>query len=160
MISRRCIPICVLRSLPSLRSTIGTVIDVRVKTKVFKEEIPDQFWDEVTYPSIPTKYARYSYVFPENKSIHFSAYNNDKQPLIEKINGMVKYSFIFEDTAYSENEDFMPPPDDTIGVLSLSSMSDWKQIADWWRDMVNKNTIDDPAIDCQSVGFGERQNKS
>ena len=42
---------------------IGTIIDVRVKTKVFKEEIPDQFWDEVTYPSIPTKYARYYLCF-------------------------------------------------------------------------------------------------
>ena len=130
---------------------IGTVIDVRVKTKVFKEEIPNQFWDEVTYPSIPTKYARYSYVFPENKPIHFSAYNNDKQPLIDKSNGMVKYSFIFENTAYSENEDFMPPSDDTIGVLSLSSMSDWKQVADWWRDLINKNTVDDPAITAKAL---------
>jgi len=132
---------------------IGTVIDVRVKTKVFKEEIPNQFWDEVTYPSIPTKYARYSYVFPENKSIRFSAYNNDKKPLIEKTNGMVKYSYVFEDTAYSENEDFMPPPDDTIGVLSLSSMSDWKQIADWWRDLTDKNTIDDPAMTAQTLAL-------
>jgi hypothetical protein len=56
-------------SLPPI--SIGTVIDVRVKTKVLKEEIPGQFWDEVTYPSIPTKYARYSYVFGANLPIHF-----------------------------------------------------------------------------------------
>ena len=77
--------------------------------------------------------------------------NNDKQPLIEKTNGTVKYSYIFEDTAYSENEDYMPPPDDTIGVLSLSSMSDWKLVADWWRELVNKNTIDDPAIAAKAL---------
>ena len=130
---------------------IGTVIDVRVKTKVLREEIPNQFWDQVIYPSIPTKYARYTYVFPENKSVHFSAYNNDKQPLIEKLNGTIKYSYIFEDTTYSENEDFMPPPDETIGVLSLSSMSDWKQVADWWRGMINKNTIDDPDISAKAL---------
>ena len=113
--------------------SIGMVLDVRVKTKVFKEEIPNQFWDEVIYPSIPTQYARNTYVFGENKPIHFSAYNNDRQPLIEKSNGKVKYSFIFEDTAYTDTEEFMPPADETIGVLSLSSMKDWKQIADWWR---------------------------
>jgi hypothetical protein len=140
-----------LRLIAFPQITIGTVIDVRVKTKVFKEEIPNQCWDEVTYPSIPTKYARYSYVFPENKLVHFSAYNNDQQPLIDKTNGMVKYSIIFENTAYSENEDFMPPPDDTIGVLSLSSMSDWKQIADWWRDLINKKTVDDPAITAKTL---------
>jgi hypothetical protein len=66
--------------------------------------------------------------------------------LVEKSNGTVKYTFLFEDTAYSENEDFMPPADEIIGVLSLSSMSDWKQVADWWRDQVNKHTTDDPAI--------------
>ncbi len=86
---------------------IGTIIDVRVKTRVYKEEIPGQFWDEVTYPSIPTKYSRVIPMFSlRTKPIHFSAYNNDKQPLIEKSNGTVKYSFIFEDTAYSENEEF------------------------------------------------------
>ena len=132
-------------SFPTIN--IGTVIDVRVKTKVLKEEIPGQFWDEVTYPSIPTKYARYTYVFPENKLVHFSAYNNDSQPLITKTNGTVKYSFIFENTAYTETEEFMPPPDDVIGVLSLSSMTDWKQVADWWREQINANTVDeDPAI--------------
>jgi ATP-dependent DNA helicase PIF1 len=136
-------------SFPQIK--IGTVIDVRVKTKVFKEEIPGQFWDEVTYPSIPTKYTRFSYVFPEKKSIQFHAYNNDKQPLIDKSNGAVKYTFIYEDTAYSENEEFMPPSDELIGVLSISSITDWKQVADWWRGMISKNTVDDPLISAKTA---------
>ncbi|MDE2214251.1 MAG: DUF3857 domain-containing protein [Candidatus Omnitrophica bacterium] len=129
--------------------TIGTVIDIRIKTKIFKEEIPNQFWDEVTYPSIPTKFARYTYVFPADKPIRFSAYNNNMHPLIEKTGGTVKYSFIFEDTSYSEDEDFMPPSDETVGVLSLSSISDWKQVAGWWRDAIHKNTVDDPGISAE-----------
>jgi len=136
-------------SLPEI--SVGTVIDVRVKTKVLKEEIPGQFWDEITYPSIPTKYSRNSYAFPDDKAIQFHAYNNDTQPLIEKANGLTKYSFIFENTSYAENEDFMPPMDQTIGVLSLSSISDWKQIADWWRDLINKNVIDDPDITAKAL---------
>jgi len=130
--------------------SLGTVIDVRVKTRVLKEEIPNQFWDEVTYPSIPTKYARFSYIFPSNKSIRFNVYNNDRQPLIEHNNGTDKYTFIFENTAYSEDEDFMPPSDETIGVLSLSSISDWKQLADWWRDLINMNSKDDTDISAKA----------
>jgi len=126
--------------------TIGSIIDVRVKTHVLYEEIPLQFWDEVTYPSIPTKFARATYVFPSNKNIPYHLYNYTNQPLIEKSNGTTKYSFIFENTSYSESEDFMPPPDEVIGVISLSSMTDWKQVADWWRDLMTKKTIDDPAI--------------
>jgi ATP-dependent DNA helicase PIF1 len=125
---------------------IGSVIDVRVKTRVKQEEIPGQFWDEVTYPSIPTKYALSTFVFPANKPVLFHAYRNTTQPVIEKNNGTVKYSFIFEETDYREDEDFMPPSDWTIGVLSLSSMSDWKQVADWYRSLIDKNTVDDPAI--------------
>ena len=45
----------------------------------------------------------------------------------------------------------MPPADETIGVLSLSSMSDWKQMADWWRDLINKNTVDDPDISAKAL---------
>ncbi len=125
---------------------IGTILDVRVKTRVRQAEIPGQFWDEITYPSIPTKFARYTYVFPQNKAIRNFAYNNDKKPLIEKGRGIVKYTYTFENTAYSESEDFMPPPDETIGVLSLSSLGDWKQVADWWRDVINKVSADDPDI--------------
>ncbi len=126
--------------------SLGSVIDVRVKTKVLREGMPNQFWDQVTYPSIPTKYVRYTFVFPENKPIVFHAYNDTMQPIVEKKDGTVKYSFVFENTAYSENEDFMPPAEETIGVLSLSSLSDWKQVADWWRELINKNTVDDPDI--------------
>jgi len=135
-------------TLPQI--SIGAIIDVRVKSKIFREKIPNQFWDEVTYPSIPTKYARYTYVFPANKPIHFSAYNNDKQPLIEKANGTLKYSFIFEDTNFNADGDFMPPLDDVVGVLSLSSMGDWAQVANWWRDLANKNTVDDPIISAKA----------
>jgi ATP-dependent DNA helicase PIF1 len=121
---------------------IGTILDVRVKTRVLKEEIPNQFWDEVTYPSIPTKYARNTYTFPEGKPMHFFAYNNDKKPLVEKNNGAVKYSFIFEETSFTETGDFAPPSDEVTGVLSLSSMGDWKQAADWWRGEINKDTVE------------------
>ena len=136
------------------------MIDVRVKTKVLREEMPNQFWDEVTYPSIPTKYARYTFIFPENKPIVFHAYKNTTQPIIEKKDGTVKYSFVFENTAYSEDEDFMPPADETIGVLSLSSLSDWKQVADWWRELINKNTVDDPDITAKVHGIGFDQGNS
>ncbi|MBF0511492.1 MAG: DUF3857 domain-containing protein [Candidatus Omnitrophica bacterium] len=131
-------------SLPEVR--VGVIIDVRVKTRVFKEEMPGQFWDEVAFPSIPTKHAEFIYQFPETLPIHFSAFNNETKPVIEKANGFVKYSFIFDNTTYCENESFMPPQEMTTGVLSLSSISDWKQVADWWRDVMNKNTIDDDNI--------------
>ena len=81
------------------------------RPEFYGKRSPINFGITVTYPSIPTKYARYTFVFPETKPIVFHAYNNTTQPIIEKKGGTVKYSFVFENTAYSENEDFMPPAD-------------------------------------------------
>jgi hypothetical protein len=133
--------------------SIGTVIDVRVKTKVSKEEMPGAFWDEVTYPSIPTKYTRNTYIFPSNKNIRYSAYNNDKQPLAETNGGNTKYSYVYENTSYSETDDFMPPSEEVVGTLSLSSVGSWKQVADWWRTQIDQNTVDSPDITAKVMGL-------
>jgi len=129
--------------------SLGAIMDIQIKTKFLREEIPNQFWDEVIYPSIPTKYTRYTYTFPKNKSVQYHAFNSDKQPLIENANGKTKYSYIFENTNYNGNVDFMPPVQDVVGDLSLSTINDWKIVVDWWRDMINKNTVDDPAINAK-----------
>ncbi len=136
-------------SLPQVN--IGSVIDVQVKTKTLRKEIPNQFWDNLSSPVIPTKYARHTYVFPEDKKIKFSAYNNEAKPVVEKVGDSLKYSFVFEETEYEEDEEFMPPADEVSGVLSLSSMTDWKQVADWYRGLIDKNTVDDADISVKAI---------
>ncbi len=125
---------------------VGSIIDVTVKTKSSSKEMPGQFWDEVPYPVIPTKYARHTFIFPEDKPIEFKAHNDEHKPLIEKKNGTVKFSFVFEETAYTESEELMPPPDQVKGGMYLSSIKDWQAVADWFRELVLKNSVDDNEI--------------
>ncbi len=130
---------------------VGSVIDIAVKSKITHKEIPNQFWDQVEYPVFPTKYARYSYTFPENKPIQFHAYKNDAQPNIVKKDGLVTYAFVFTHTEYTQDEELMPPMDEVAGVLSLSSLADWKQVADWYRELINKNTVEDEGISAKAL---------
>ena len=131
---------------------IGSVIDVTVKSTTTRKEISNQFWAEVLYPSTVTKHASHVFIFPEDKPIQFKAYQNDYQPTVEKAAGQVKYSFIFDETSpVTDHEELMPPLKEVLGGLYLSSMGDWKTLADWYRDLIHKNTVDDVDITLKSL---------
>ncbi len=125
---------------------IGSMLDVTVKSHTTRKEIPDQFFDEVVYPTVPTKFARFTYIFPETKDIQFKSYRQDYKPIIEKSEGRIKYSFVFEETKELVQEELMPPIHQTLGGLYLSSVRDWKEVADWYRRLVAKNIVEDEAI--------------
>ncbi len=130
---------------------VGSIIDITVKSRVKFKQIPNQFWDDVTPPVIPTKYARQTFVFPEDKKIVFKNLNTDLKPVVEKAQGLVKYSFIFKETDYNDEEDFMPPADEVTGKVYLSSIEDWKVVADWYRDLLVKNIVDDEIIKAKAL---------
>ncbi len=131
-------------ALPQI--TIGSMLDVSVKTKVTRKEMPAQFFDEVVYPAVPAKYARFTFIYPQNKDIRFKAYHQTYKPIIEKSGGKVKYSFVFEETKEFKQEELMPPIHEVQGGLYLSSVSDWKDVADWYRRLVLKNITEDEVI--------------
>ena len=110
---------------------IGSIIDVTVTTKTSHKEIPRQFWDEIPLPVIPTKLAKHTYIFPQEMNIAFKAVNTGDKPQVEKKDGLVQYSFVYHETGYIEDEDFMPPADEVRGRLFLSSIPDWKTVALW-----------------------------
>lgn len=133
-----------LVTLPEL--SIGSMLDVSVKSRVKSKEITNHFFDEVVYPGVPTKFARFTYIFPENKNIVFKNHASDYKPIIEKLDGRIKYSFVFEETKEIAQELLMPPLSEIEGGLYLSSITDWKDVADWFRRLTIKNIVEDEAI--------------
>ena len=122
--------------------TVGSVLDVTVTTKG-RKEIPNEFWQQIPYPAIPTKYSRHTYIFSEKQDLQFKSYKIERQPLVEKKDGMVKYSFIFEQTDGFQPQEMMPPLEDVMGNLYVGSVKDWKTVADWYRAWTEKNITDD-----------------
>lgn len=138
-----------LVTLPQL--SVGSVIEVTVKSTTTSKEIPSQFWGEILYPALPTQRATHTFIIPDDKMVQIKNYHNDYKPLVEKSDGKSKYIFSFNETEDLPDEELMPPLQDVLGATYLSSISDWKQVADWYRDLVHQNTVDDAAITLKAL---------
>ena len=131
---------------------VGSVIDVTVKSATTRKEIPNQFWAEILYPAIPAQHTKHVFIFPDDKPIQFKTYKMDYKPTVEKIDGRTKYSVFFDETSpIPGEEELMPPLQEVLGGIYLSSMDDWKTIADWYRGLINKNTVDDANITVKAL---------
>ncbi len=131
---------------------IGSVIDVTVKSTTTRKEIPGQFWAEILYPAIPTQHAKHVFIFPEDKPIKFKTYKMDYKPTVEKIDGQIKYTVSFDETnPIPGEEELMPPLQEMLGGIYLSSMDDWKTVADWYRALIVKNTVESAEITAKTL---------
>ncbi len=129
---------------------VGCVIDVRVTTKA-RKEIPNQFWDQVPLPVIPTKLAKHTYIIPEDKKVIFKAVNSNDKPQVEHKDGMVTYSFSYQETGYLQEEEMMPPADDVVSRVFLSSIPDWKTVVSWYSALIEKNTVAETDITVKAL---------
>jgi hypothetical protein len=131
---------------------VGSIIEVSVKSTTTHKEIPDHFWGEILYPAIPTKHSKHTFIIPDDKFVQLKNYKNDYSPLIDKSGGKTTYTFTFEETApIPEDEELMPPLQEVLGAIYLSSLHDWKEVADWYRDAVRQKIIDDPEITVRTL---------
>ncbi len=130
---------------------VGSIIEVSVRSTTMHKEIPNQFWGEILFPAIPTQRAKHTFILPDDKLIQLKSYKNEYKPLVDKSDGKLKYTFVFEETSPIPDEELMPPLQEVLGAIYLSSMSDWKQVADWYRDLVLKNTVADTDITVKTL---------
>lgn len=126
--------------------SVGSILDITVKTKVLRKEIAGAFWEQVPWPAIPTKFSRHTYIFPQSLDIAYKTYKRDYKPVIKKKGDITEYSFVFEQNDGLIQEELMPPLEEVLGNVYVSSIKDWNTVADWMRLLINKNTVDDPLI--------------
>lgn len=126
---------------------VGSIIDVQMKGRVLHGIIPNQFSEEEVYPSDPHKHYKARYIFPKDKNIAFKQFHAVAAPRKEEKDNTVIYTFEYNETvALEETEVFLPPYTDLFGLSTFSSMTDWSTMADWYRQLVNKNMKDSPEI--------------
>jgi hypothetical protein len=137
-------------TLPQL--TVGSIIEVNVTSTTTSKEIPSQFWGEILYPALPTQRASHTFIVPDDKSIEVKNYKTDYKPLIEKSDGKTKYTFTFNETNPLPDEDeLMPPLQEVLGAIYISSINDWKVVANWYLDLVRQNIVDDAQITVKTL---------
>lgn len=129
----------------------GQIIDVTIKSKTLTKEIPLSFWHMVPLPVIPTDLARYQYSFPQSLNVQFKSYATDIKPVITKSNDRVNYLITLKKAKGIPNEDYSLPEEDILGAMSFSTISDWGEIARWFKESVQKAIVDDADISVKSL---------
>ncbi|HQO58996.1 MAG TPA: DUF3857 and transglutaminase domain-containing protein, partial [Candidatus Omnitrophota bacterium] len=119
---------------------IGSVIDVTVTSRMSRDAIPDQFSRIETYPDIPHQVYKATYTWPKDKNILVKPYRTTLIPAKSEKDGKVSYVFEYKRTfPIQGTEPFLPPYNEVFGFFSISSLKDWQSVADWYRDLIQKN---------------------
>jgi hypothetical protein len=125
----------------------GSVIDVFVKSRMHTNIIKQAYWNTEYQPKFAVRKYRRSFIFPKDKGVRFLAYNTDEAPRIKEDETKIEYIFEYQDLENeSVFEQFLPPFDMMEGFYNFSTLKDWKEIADWYRELVRKNILEDELI--------------
>lgn len=125
---------------------VGSILDIKVTSKFKGKQIPGHYWADVPYPTIPTKYFRHSFIYPERMPLVFKNYKNKVKPVITKKDGIINHSYVFKDTEGLVMENFMPSVEEINGNTVGSTIADWNIIADWYRGLVEQNAVESPLM--------------
>ncbi|GAF67414.1 unnamed protein product, partial [marine sediment metagenome] len=74
-------------------------------------------------------------------------YELDFSPRVEKLDAGTKYSWEFRNVPETIREPSMPPYVEITPYLSISSLDDWQELYDWWRNLTIDKIRTDEAIE-------------
>ncbi|MFZ2938554.1 MAG: DUF3857 and transglutaminase domain-containing protein [Candidatus Omnitrophota bacterium] len=125
-------------TLPAV--TPGCTIEWQVTIVDKKSIIRDSFYEYFSFSNgIPRKSLRHTLVIPKGMPVRITHYNTQIKPQVREESGKVIYQWQLENTDKFEPEEYMPPTNEFNEYVSISSIKDWKDIAEWYWGLVTKN---------------------
>ncbi len=83
---------------------------------------------------------RYSVLIPATRKMNYVATNSKLQPTISDIEDFKKYTWTVTNQPGYKSEPYMPAPVDIAGVVHISTLNTWSDIASWYADLINKSS--------------------
>lgn len=103
-----------------------------------------EYWDKYIFGGqIYTALTKYNLLIPENEKINYVFTNSTIKPEIKTVENFKLYSWVMTNPEPLKDEPLMPVISDVGTVLHLSTVSSWKEIADWYSDIVNNKSEED-----------------
>jgi hypothetical protein len=125
-------------SMPN--AVIGSTIDRKQTTILKKPIIEKNYYDSFSVTrGFPVKEARYKLIAPKGMKLHIKNLNTDIKPVIEYAGDDIIYSWDVRDIDKIEYEEYMPSLLEIEKKITVSSLTDWKQLADWVWALNKKN---------------------
>jgi len=96
------------------------------------------FFDHFLFQyGIPSVLNRCSILAPKNKNFNYLVSNGTIDPKITDIEDMKLYQWELNNQPAIKQEPFMSTLSDVAPILYYSSVSDWKYISDWYKDLTS-----------------------
>lgn len=116
---------------------VGDVINIRYKLQNYNVgSLASHFWDSFYFthgsPYVNTKY---SLLINKNKKFSFKFSESPIEAKKTSIEEFDLYTWEAKNQEALRYEDKMPPQDDVTNILYLSTIPDWKFVADWYNNI-------------------------
>lgn len=103
-----------------------------------------EYWDKYIFGGqIYTALTKYNLLIPGDKKINYVFTNSTIQPELKGIEDFKQYSWVMKSPEPLKDEPLMPVISDAGTVLHISTVASWKEIADWYSDIVNNKSEED-----------------
>ena len=125
-------------TLPAV--TPGSTIEWQAAIVNKKPIIKNSFDEYFSFSNTaPTKNLLFTLIVPKGLPFQITHYNTQIKPKVREETGKIFYQWQLENTDKFEPEEYMPPLYEFNEYVSISSIKDWKDIAQWYWALVNKN---------------------
>jgi tetratricopeptide (TPR) repeat protein len=118
---------------------IGDVVNIRYKLENYHVgAMSSHFWDSFYFSDgLPNVSMKYSLLIHQEKPFKYVFSQQDIAPIKTKKDEFDLYIWQKSDQEALKYEDKMPPMDDVANVLYLSTIPNWKFIADWYENIAS-----------------------
>jgi len=101
-------------------------------------KLANHFFDHFLFQyGIPSIINRCSILAPKNKSFNYLVSNGNIDPKISDIEDMKLYQWELNNQPAIKQEPYISTLSDIAPILYYSSVSDWKYISDWYKDLTS-----------------------
>lgn len=106
-----------------------------------------EYWDKYYFNGqVYSAITRYNLLVPATQKINYVLTNSSAQPVITDVENFKEYSWELLSPEPLKSEPLMPVIADVGNILHVSTVSSWKEIADWYKDISNNKDDQDLEI--------------
>jgi transglutaminase-like putative cysteine protease len=106
-----------------------------------------EFWDSYAFNAfVPTGISRYVLLCPKNLDFDSKIVHTELKPAVQEVEDFKVYTWETLNEPALKEESFMPPRFDVSRSLNVSTLHDWKEVADWYSDLSTLQSKQDQEV--------------
>jgi tetratricopeptide (TPR) repeat protein len=139
-------------AFPSLAP--GDVIDLAYRVDSYpRGGMARQFWSQWRFTdyAVPVRLSRYVLIAPPGMAIQTQAHGDVPGPSVKELKGWRVREWRVADLPVRKSEPSAPGPNETTLWLDLSTLSSWRPIVEWYRDLSRPRCVPDVVVRTRAV---------